>query len=110
MAKEKHKLEGLGDVVASITDAVGINKCEGCEKRRNFLNNLFPFHRVKPMNEEQESFMKDIIQKIALSKEEWKELYAVFNDTFNTELNYCEGCEGQNKNVLEKLTKLYNSK
>lgn len=36
---------GLGDVVKSITYAVGIQPCGGCERRRAALNRWMVFHR-----------------------------------------------------------------
>ena len=36
---------GLGDVVKSITFAVGIQPCGGCEQRRAALNRWMVFHR-----------------------------------------------------------------
>jgi hypothetical protein len=35
-------VRGLGDVVARVTDALGIKKCGGCAKRQKKLNDLFP--------------------------------------------------------------------
>ena len=33
---------GLGDVVASVTHAVGIRPCGGCQERRQTLNEILP--------------------------------------------------------------------
>lgn len=40
--------KGLGDVVASMTKAVGIRPCGGCQKRQASLNKLVPFKHVDP--------------------------------------------------------------
>lgn len=37
------RLEGLGDVVAKVTKAVGIKPCGGCKKRQEWLNKKVPF-------------------------------------------------------------------
>lgn len=37
---------GLGDVVAKITNAVGIKSCGGCKRRQEALNRLWPFAHV----------------------------------------------------------------
>ena len=42
-AKAICKLRGLGDVVASVTSAVGIKPCGGCKERQAALNRLVPF-------------------------------------------------------------------
>jgi len=39
-----HRPAGLGDVIASMTSAVGIQPCEGCHRRREALNARFPFN------------------------------------------------------------------
>jgi hypothetical protein len=41
----KPKMQGLGDVVARVTKAVGITPCEPCRKRQQALNQRFPFKR-----------------------------------------------------------------
>ncbi len=35
--------KGLGDTIASITKAVGIQPCGACKKRQEKLNKLFPY-------------------------------------------------------------------
>ena len=42
MDSEKEKLEGLGDIVKRLTNAVGIKTCSKCEKRRKRMNEMFP--------------------------------------------------------------------
>lgn len=34
---------GLGDTVAALASAVGIETCESCEERRAKLNRMFPY-------------------------------------------------------------------
>jgi hypothetical protein len=42
MDSEKGKLEGLGDIIKRLTNAVGIKTCSKCEKRRKRMNEMFP--------------------------------------------------------------------
>lgn len=44
---EKRRDAGLGDTVARITRAVGIQPCAGCKERQAVLNSLVPY---KPAN------------------------------------------------------------
>lgn len=37
--------QGLGDLVARVTSAVGIQPCEGCGERQQRLNEMFPLDR-----------------------------------------------------------------
>jgi len=103
----KKKTSGLGDVIQNITDAIGVNPCQGCNERKDYLNILFPFHRVKEMTTDQKEVFGKINQEKIESKD-WHDIYEVYNSTFQTQINYCAGCEGQNKIVLGKLNKLFN--
>lgn len=40
---ESGKTRGLGDTVAKITKFFGIEPCEDCEKRRDYLNKRIPY-------------------------------------------------------------------
>lgn len=42
-APPRKKWDGLGDVIASATKAVGIKPCGSCEERRKMLNGMMPF-------------------------------------------------------------------
>lgn len=37
------KARGVGDIVAKLTHAVGLETCGKCAKRRKRLNEMFPF-------------------------------------------------------------------
>lgn len=41
-------VNGLGDVVAKVTKAVGIKPCGPCQKRREALNRMVPFNGKPP--------------------------------------------------------------
>jgi hypothetical protein len=36
---------GLGDTIAKITTAVGIKPCGGCNRRKEWLNRVFPYEQ-----------------------------------------------------------------
>ena len=38
-------VEGLGDIIKRLTNAVKIPTCSKCEERRKKLNNMFPFKK-----------------------------------------------------------------
>ena len=40
---EVDAINGLGDVVAAATKAIGIKPCGGCQQRREALNKMVPF-------------------------------------------------------------------
>lgn len=43
MLSEVDGINGLGDVVAAATKAIGIKPCGGCQRRREALNKMMPF-------------------------------------------------------------------
>ncbi len=53
--------KGLGDTVARLTHAVGIRPCDGCEKRRAWLNEVVPY-RLKSIQERTRSVLAAIQQ------------------------------------------------
>ena len=36
--------KGLGDIIASMTNKLGIRSCGGCKKRQRWLNNKVPYN------------------------------------------------------------------
>lgn len=38
-------LQGVGDVVSATTKYLGFKECGGCDKRKKWLNWLFPFRK-----------------------------------------------------------------
>jgi hypothetical protein len=42
----KIPINGFGDAIKAVTDAVGIPHCSKCEERRRMLNGLLPFGKT----------------------------------------------------------------
>ena len=91
MAKKKQS--GLGDVIATVTEAIGVKPCEGCQKRKDWLNVNFAFNKPKPLTEEQKARIE--IEPIE-----------VYNEAFGTELTEEHITEGVMKSIKRKLNKL----
>ena len=99
------KSKGLGDSIAKLTKAVGIEPCKSCEKRKNILNKLFPFKRVNVLNNEQIKLLDKLIE---LSD---TELIEIYNDVFNTNLTISTFNINIRKAVITDLNTIYaNSK
>lgn len=73
------KNKGVGDVIQSITSAIGIEPCEGCQSRKDRLNILFPFGTPKQMTTEQRLAYQDNIESPEV-------LLAIYNELFDTDL------------------------
>lgn len=102
------KIKGLGDVVATVTDALGIEPCDGCNQRKEKLNKLFPFG-VKELTNEQKEYLQQFfsVEHKEISKEQQKELLGIYFDIYKKEtFEPCDGCSGVWKSIINRLKKL----
>ena len=100
-SKNKKK---LGDKVESITKATGIKKlvgeCEGCEKRKQALNNLEDkfrslFKKSKPLTEDklkQWDLLKNRDNKNILTTQQQKLIITVLRENLNMSVKPCVSC------------------
>jgi hypothetical protein len=107
---------GLGDVIATITKAVGIEPCEGCKERQNALNRLFPFKTPNQLTEEDIKFLEGVFEwysglpltsdqanHIAKCEEIWLRVFKV-------KTGHCKSCGSQYQYAYMKdLKTLYDS-
>lgn len=87
------KIKGAGDLIKVVTDAVGIEQCNGCKNRQDWLNVNFAFNKPKPLTEEQK-------QRIET------EPLQVYNEAFNMNIEDKIFKDGVKKAILKKLNKL----
>tara|TARA_R110002051_G_scaffold177777_2_gene247627 strand:+ start:14267 stop:14617 length:351 start_codon:yes stop_codon:yes gene_type:complete len=111
------KSEGLGDTIAKITEATGIDKVAkavlgedcGCEERKSRLNKMFPYARVFTDDEKKtyESVLPSI-KKGNITQDQHRALLKIYNKVFkaNKEVSRCTSCVQQ---TLMKLDKIYKS-
>tara|TARA_R100000988_G_scaffold69897_1_gene35919 strand:+ start:896 stop:1291 length:396 start_codon:yes stop_codon:yes gene_type:complete len=114
----KKKSKGLGDTVAKVTKATGIDKAVkfiageecGCEKRKEALNKLFPYNQPECLKENEYNFLKEFfsIQRNTVSYQQQLELIAISNRSLHTKLepSSCSSCI---KSLMQKLKKLYDN-
>jgi len=119
MAKRKIKLEnlveeqstqslplsGIGDIIASVTTALGIEKCDGCESRQRALNNLFPFlHLSRPYTNDEIDFIIKITSTNTLQNDDVNYLFALYNSVFPSRniLKRCN-CPGLISTMITRL-------
>lgn len=87
------KIKGAGDLVKVVTNAVGIEQCNGCKERQNWLNVNFAFNKPKPLTEEQKKRIET-------------EPLQVYNEAFNMNIEEEMFKDGVKKAILKKLNKL----
>lgn len=107
MARPK-KIKGLGDAIATVTDALGIEQCEGCKNRQERLNKILPFG-TKDLTDEQKEYLQNFFesQHDELTPNQQKELIGIYFDVYQLKpFTPCTGCSGVWKSIIKKLKKL----
>lgn len=96
----KLNIDGLGDVVSTVTKFLGVRECEDCKKRRETLNSIFPFTKTKSIRE----ITEDEIHYIKNIKEgqSSKPLFDLYNSLFYTNLEVC-ACTGLQRVMLDRI-------
>jgi len=123
--KEKFdaKNEGLGDKVAKITKATGLDKVAekvadvlgfddcGCDQRRERWNKKFRFGKPECFTEEEYNHLKDFfsLNRTKVTYEERKKIYEIYNRVFKTTLKVtnCTACWNDKVRRLQALMEDY---
>ena len=118
--KMKSKAPGLGDKVAAVTKATGIEKIVktffgddcGCDERRDRLNKMFS-RPVNMMDAEQRKFFEDEIMTRYksgqnLTRQIGDGFYQLYESLMNTKKKR-SSCISCNKNMYIELLKIYES-
>lgn len=102
------KTKGLGDVIANITKAIGIEPCDACERRREQFNKWFPNTSYTRDLTEQEIELLTYAQTAKIFKsEQVDQLFNMFNELLKprNKVQRCN-CPSVLKQIIEQLTKL----
>lgn len=93
---------GLGDVVAKITSAIGIEPCESCLERKAKLNKAYSFLRAvkRDITDEEIKYLKDIESSKKIDNSQ--KFVNLFNEIFGTRQTACE-CPSLMRDLLGKL-------
>tara|TARA_R100001443_G_scaffold57528_1_gene68241 strand:- start:834 stop:1196 length:363 start_codon:yes stop_codon:yes gene_type:complete len=113
------KSKGLGDSIAKITKATGIDKLTkkvlgddcGCEERKQKLNQMFPrFKNIRQFTEDEIKIYDEVIPIVEnnqrLNREEKTIVNALYKGVFgqNPQWKSCSPC---NKQIIDNLKKVY---
>jgi len=114
----KKKSKGLGDTIAKVTKATGIDKAVkfiagedcGCDERKEKLNKLFPYNKPECLNENEYNFLKEFyrIDRNTVTYKEQLQLIAISNRVLHTKLepSSCSSCI---KSLMNKIKTLFNN-
>ena len=118
MAKTRTpKAQGLGDTVAQITKATGIDKLVkfiagedcGCDERQAKLNELFPYRTPKCLTEDEYTYLNEsqVLTKQTLKPSEQDAILKIYNRIFgiSREPTSCATCWLE---IIQKMQKVFN--
>ncbi len=112
--------EGLGDTVASITKATGIDKLVkfvagedcGCEERKELMNKKFKYRGVKCLSENDYNYLTDFFEKntVKAPHVDQLRLTSIHNYVFGTRkvLSSCRSCFAKTVKNIKKYLQVYN--
>lgn len=111
------KSEGLGDTVAKITEATGIDKLVkfiagedcGCDERKKKLNELFPYRTPQCLTEDEYTYLNEsqVLSKQTLKPSEQDAILKIYNRIFgiSREPTSCATCWLE---IIQKMQKVFN--
>jgi hypothetical protein len=114
------KSKGIGDDIAKLTSAIGIDKlakkvlgedCNKCEERRKKLNQLFPhFKNIRQFTEDEIKVYEEAILPIEsrghLTREEKTIVNVLYKGVFGNNPKW-KSCSPCNKRIMDNLKKVY---
>ena len=111
-------MQGLGDAVKVVTDALGIEQCSECEKRQSKLNRLFPFKKAQQPTEEDMIFLTNVFswyQGLPIPRSKVQDIIyceGIWLRLFNVKTDSCKSCGATyQNNYMKDLKRLWeNSK
>jgi hypothetical protein len=114
------KDKGLGDTIERITQATGIKKIVdkvseltgkdcNCSQRRDKLNKMFPYNKVRQFTEDELKIYKEVLPRLkggTITGQDQAVLVRLYNKVFNANKkpSSCSSCVQQ---TIAKLAKVY---
>lgn len=118
MARPK-KSKGLGDTIEKIIHSTGLQifvegKDCGCEKRKEMLNELFPYRfKARCLTEEEYNSWKEFkaVRTLTISREQVNYVCELYASVFNRPIWFpCSSCSPKPLiSMIDKLDKVYDS-
>ena len=113
----KNESKGLGDTIAKITKATGIDKIVkfvagedcGCDERKEKLNKLFPYAKPKCLTEDEYNILDAYFNKNTetLLSEEQTDFIKINNRVLDQQLTF-SSCSSCVRDLVSKLRIIYN--
>ena len=110
------KSKGLGDSIEKALKATGIDKVAkkvlgddcGCEERKEALNKMFPYAKVRQFTEDEMSIYESVLPRIGstVKREDQVILVKLYNKVFNANKKP-SGCGSCVQQTVAQLAKVY---
>jgi hypothetical protein len=111
------KDKGLGDSIEKVLKATGIDKVAkkvlgddcGCEERKNKLNQMFPYNKVRQFTEDELKIYKEVLPRLkggTITGQDQAVLVRLYNKVFNANKKP-SGCSSCVQQTIAKLAKVY---
>jgi hypothetical protein len=114
--KEIEASKGLGDTVEKVLNKTGIDKLAkfvlgedcGCDKRKEYLNKIFPYNKPNCLLENEYEYLKDFfsVQRNEIKPSQQDKLLPIYARVFNVrpEPTSCDSCW---REMISKLKRVY---
>ena len=116
-ANQEKESKGLGDTIAKITKATGIDKVVkfiagedcGCDERKEILNKMFPYRRPNCLTEAEHLTLSEFFKRnqTQVSRSEQLTLLRISNRVFN-ERKQASSCSSCVRSMVQRLKRVYN--
>jgi hypothetical protein len=107
-------MQGLGDAIKVVTDALGIEQCDNCQKRQSKLNKLFPFKKAQKPTDEDMIFLNDVFswyQGLPIPRSKVQDIIyceGIWLRLFNVKTDSCRSCGATyQNNYMKDLKRLW---
>ena len=107
--------KGVGDTVAKITKATGVDKLVkfiagedcGCDERQVQLNKLFSYKKINCISEDDYAYLSDFVDRKTskVTNEQKVRLITIHNNVFNTNQKTNTSCSPCISGIVNKLKK-----
>lgn len=114
--KEIEASKGLGDTVEKVLHKTGIDKLAkfvlgedcGCDKRKEYLNKMFPYNKPNCLLEHEYEYLKDFfsVHRNEIKPSQQDKLLPIYARVFNVrpEPTSCDSCW---REMISKLKRVY---
>jgi hypothetical protein len=87
---QKLSIGGLGDLVKSVTNVLGITQCDECIEREKRFNKAFPFIKVsRDLTFDELKLMERINSCPVIQNDDVNYLFRMYNEVFTSKLKRC---------------------